>query len=149
MIEQVHLGELYKLPAALKPYRVELCRISLTARSAVYILMKGGRAMYVGQSQNVIGRIAAHLQKRVYDEILYIPTPVENLNALERELISGLNPPLNKNSGLVANETPYRLRHANAALAVPRELSPWEALDAAIRGRVPSVRDGVLCSKIR
>lgn len=85
-------------------------RIPLANEPAIYFLLKAGKVLYVGQSQNVIGRIAAHLQRQIYDEIIYLPTALESLNSEERRWIRIFNPPLNRTRGIHSDRCPYAIK---------------------------------------
>ena len=61
----------------------------------VYILIKENEVVYVGQSVNLLQRLAQHREKD-FDAAYYLPIPITDLIKTEKALIQDFNPPLNK-----------------------------------------------------
>jgi len=63
----------------------------------VYLLSKNNEIVYVGQSNGyLLSRISTHLKDKDFDKVYYIAVkPKDDLNALERTIISKYNPKLN------------------------------------------------------
>jgi hypothetical protein len=57
--------------------------------SGIYYLIKDNVIVYVGQSTNVIARIAAHLavREKVFDSYSFVQIPAEELNHMEAKEI--------------------------------------------------------------
>jgi hypothetical protein len=70
----------------------------------VYFLLHRDEVVYVGQSTNVFGRVAAHTGdiSKAFDGAAYLPLPVSVLDSVEGALIRLLRPRLNGNPGPVA-----------------------------------------------
>ena len=68
-----------------------------TVTSGVYHLLRGGRVMYVGQSGNVLARIATWVGSMPgsFDDVEVFPCPVTDLGKLEEQHIREYDPPLN------------------------------------------------------
>lgn len=72
-------------------------RIKAHSKPGIYILFVGDRVTYVGQSQNVMARIASHASKgRLFDSYYVIPCVPDDLDRLERHYIESLTPAENK-----------------------------------------------------
>ena len=71
--------------------------------SGVYFLCDGDDVVYVGQSVQVVNRIATHLaegrKKFDADRVFFMPCPPPDLNAVEGQFIRLLNPKYNGNNG--------------------------------------------------
>lgn len=63
--------------------------------SGVYLLVKDGAIVYVGQSVNVPSRLGSHALEKDFDRAVYMPVVKEDLDAVEGALIRHLEPPLN------------------------------------------------------
>lgn len=61
----------------------------------VYFLVKDGRVIYIGQSNNIAGRIAQHVGQKDFDAYSFIQCDEDQLDILESLYIHFLNPPLN------------------------------------------------------
>ena len=61
----------------------------------VYHLVRAGRVLYVGQSENLMLRIGSH-DYQGYDEVRFFYCGPGELNELERAHIEALLPPLNR-----------------------------------------------------
>ncbi len=61
----------------------------------VYFLVKGERVVYVGQSTNILTRIATHQQAKDFDRFAFVPCAREDLDVLESLYIHGLRPAMN------------------------------------------------------
>ena len=88
---------------------LQAVRIPLVRQPAIYFLLKDGAVQYVGQSQNILGRVGAHLRSSDFDEIAFVPVPLSELNAAERRYIAALKPPLNRTAGILTDE-PRKLK---------------------------------------
>ena len=62
----------------------------------VYLLMKRGRVVYVGQSANLVQRIYAHRRRGGFDEVRWISLDESDLLAYEGAIARALNPPRSK-----------------------------------------------------
>jgi excisionase family DNA binding protein len=71
--------------------------VSLRAsESGIYFLIKGRKVVYVGQSRNVIVRLAQHVKdsKKVFDAWVWFPCPRGKLSRLETVYIKKFKPKL-------------------------------------------------------
>jgi hypothetical protein len=57
----------------------------------VYFLIEGNRVVYVGQSINIMGRLASHSQKN-FEKVAFLPCPQESLSMVESFYIHMLRP---------------------------------------------------------
>lgn len=62
----------------------------------IYFLIKRGRVVYVGQSTNIIARIAQHAASRSFGSWHWIQCTRDELNSAETQYIAALCPPWNK-----------------------------------------------------
>lgn len=72
--------------------------------SCVYFLIDKKEVVYIGQSRSLASRVESHRQNKVFDRILYLPCPEDNLNDVESSLIRKFRPKYNLsqvNSGLL------------------------------------------------
>jgi hypothetical protein len=98
--------------------------------SAVYFLRRGEEIVYVGQSKNVACRIAAHINKKLFDSVLIMPVPEEVLSSVEMYWITRLKPNLNRSIGDLeqngSSESPYPLcskgKHCECVRLNPRRV---------------------------
>lgn len=85
------------------PYKhdeILLAGIPTQIPSGVYFLINGREIVYVGQSQDVLGRIAAHRkQGRRFDRYAYIECTPDKLDDLEAQYIAAFAPRLNVSFG--------------------------------------------------
>ena len=63
--------------------------------SGIYFLIKDGRIVYVGQSENVHYRAFVHAKQKDFDSYTYIPCELSQLGILEAAYINALKPELN------------------------------------------------------
>lgn len=85
------------------PFRV----LELEAdQPTVYLLMKGRKIVYIGQSQKPWRRFAIHEYRGEADRVIFFHIPLEHLDRVEGELIYRLRPPLNKKIVLPPNFNP-------------------------------------------
>ncbi len=63
--------------------------------SGVYFLIKDGRVVYVGKSNNVHRRIQEHLKQKCFDRINVIECPEPELGRIEAHYIRAFRPVLN------------------------------------------------------
>ncbi len=78
-----------------------LCHVALNAMCpGVYFLCLGPEIVYVGQSVQVIARIASHLSERRKEfepeRVFYLPCPRADLDAMEKHFIAILKPKYNR-----------------------------------------------------
>ncbi len=85
-----------KLPPGAKKYSHLFKRLPCLNLPGIYVLRKLNKAVYVGQARNLLNRLGYHEHTYYADEILFLPTDVEQLNERERELIAIFKPPGNK-----------------------------------------------------
>jgi hypothetical protein len=84
--------------------------------SGVYFLVRGARVVYVGQSVNVVARVATHLvdPKKTFERVAFLPVDDPGmLTPVEQFFIFTLDPPLNGVKPSAANE--QFLRNAETA----------------------------------
>jgi len=79
----------YKINKIINEYNNSLCE-----RSGVYLLLKNGRVMYVGQSNNLDVRLNAHHYGFGLD-VLCIEVSPEKLTLVENKLVRKYHPPFN------------------------------------------------------
>ena len=87
-----------QLPVGTLMYESEIVSASGEVQfiCGVYFLVHDGRVVYVGQSVNVIARIAQHIADgKKFSRMAYVPCNRENLDVLESLYIHLLRPPLN------------------------------------------------------
>lgn len=63
--------------------------------SGIYLLIKEGRVVYVGQSVDIHRRVLAHKNEKSFDSYQVIPAPEPLLDDLETLLVLAYNPPYN------------------------------------------------------
>ncbi|MEL7966324.1 hypothetical protein AAG587_08105 [Vreelandella neptunia] len=63
--------------------------------TGVYFLIKDERIVYVGQSLNIISRVAAHVKHKEFDRFAFVPCDAQDLDVLESLYIHFLQPELN------------------------------------------------------
>lgn len=63
--------------------------------TGIYFLISDGRIVYVGQSWNIIVRVASHATTKRFDSWAWIPCDREGLNSLERAYLNALLPEYN------------------------------------------------------
>jgi hypothetical protein len=80
------------------------------AASAVYFLMSGQEIVYVGQTTNLYARIGSHRDDKIWDRILFLIVPREELDATDRRWIAALQPKYNTSPGQRVN--PHRVQAA-------------------------------------
>lgn len=72
-------------------------RVTAQNVPGIYILFDGDMVTYVGQSKNVLHRLASHSSKgRTFTSYYVIPCLIEDLNRMELHYINALSPPENK-----------------------------------------------------
>lgn len=81
-------------------YEIMMASVPTRHSSGIYFLIKRREVIYVGQSVDVLGRIARHRREgRDFDAYTYIECPPEELDQLERQYIRALVPELNMSFG--------------------------------------------------
>jgi hypothetical protein len=72
---------------------------SITCRAiqepGVYLLLRSGEVVYVGQSVNPMRRVGEHLLDKRFDSFAFIPTPVDDLLSSEAAYINRFCPEYN------------------------------------------------------
>lgn len=112
------------------PHQIEMHRLStnltdrtlLTAKeiikgsdrlphlTGVYFLIKNEHIIYVGQSVNILSRIASHKRDKEFDRFAFVPCEREDLDVLESLYIHFLRPELNGHfNGNNGHHAPFSL----------------------------------------
>lgn len=65
------------------------------SRCCIYALLKMGVVVYVGQSSNLLSRLAQHAKTKDFDSFWSTDAPREEMSAIEARYIVALNPRLN------------------------------------------------------
>jgi hypothetical protein len=90
--------------------------ISVPVRSfikcGVYFLLHGERIVYVGQSVNVLARLAQHMKDKEFDSFALIECGSDELDELEGFYIRLLQPALNRSGRTGTMVAPLSLRHS-------------------------------------
>jgi hypothetical protein len=63
--------------------------------SGVYFLCKGEDVVYVGQAQEIMARVGAHVSFKEFDRVYYTPVPKSDLSDVETAFIHALRPRYN------------------------------------------------------
>ena len=75
-------------------------RLTIPEKCCVYFLFKKGRLIYIGQSINLLNRLATHTHTRLtFDEVYYLEVGGHDttwLNDIERACIINLRPAFNQ-----------------------------------------------------
>ena len=100
-----------KLPVAARQYADRFQQLAGMTGPAVYVLLKEGKAIYVGQSASFIRRFANHAHILLCDEILHLPTPLTELDERERQLIRAFRPSLNQGIQGYSRKTRHPKEH--------------------------------------
>jgi hypothetical protein len=61
----------------------------------IYFLVSRGEVVYVGQTIDLRARISHHRRDKLFDRIPFLPTPVEELDQAESQLVGFLKPKYN------------------------------------------------------
>lgn len=69
--------------------------------TGVYFLLRGPMVVYVGQSVNVMSRVANHVEDKEFDAVHILPVIASELDAVEGAFIRHFRPVLNKTKGPV------------------------------------------------
>jgi hypothetical protein len=64
--------------------------------SGVYFLLRRGEVVYVGQAVCVARRIGAHIGEKDFDAAIYIPCDRGDLDRIEQQFITEMNPLFNR-----------------------------------------------------
>lgn len=96
-----HQVEMHHLSQSLTNRRL-LSEAEIVAESSsaphltgVYFLVQAERVVYIGQSVNILARIAQHRASKDFDRFAFVPCEREDLDALESLYIHFIKPPLN------------------------------------------------------
>jgi hypothetical protein len=110
---------------------------------AVYFLMSGDEIVYVGQTTNLYARIGSHREAKIWDRILFLSVPRENLDATERYWIATLQPKYNTSPGQGPNlhrMQAARLVRTGRTSESDRQFSEveacWNFLSPRVRGAI-------------
>jgi hypothetical protein len=68
----------------------------MTDEPGVYVLLSGGKPVYVGSSVRMRRRVSNHNHKGKFDSALYYPCSRASLQKNETKMIAKLWPPLNR-----------------------------------------------------
>jgi len=74
--------------------------------TGIYFLVKDEKIVYVGQSTNIFARVGTHKMDKDFDKAVYFECPSTELDDLEYELITVLQPKYNK-TGNPQRRFPY------------------------------------------
>lgn len=97
-------------------------RIPRVNFSGIYILFDDHRVMYVGQSKNILARIAAHSQNgRAFTSYFVIPCLECDLDATEQYYIDLLQPPENKTDLMTARRVARLLARSGSSRSCSSE----------------------------
>jgi len=86
-IEISKIENLFKIP-----------RSTFNSGTAIYFLCRNEKVVYVGQAENVHGRILDHAGTKNFDSVFYIRVQSNKMNKIESALISYLKPEYNRTS---------------------------------------------------
>lgn len=86
--EQINIEEIIR---AAKKIPKTLCDTSV-----IYFLLDKGEIIYVGQTKQLLARLAAHMTDKTFDSYAAFPVPASEANDAEAAMIVRFNPPLNK-----------------------------------------------------
>lgn len=67
----------------------------IDAKCGVYFLVRGRRVVYVGQSVNIMARLATHMKEKEFDAACYLEAAPDELDFIESFYIHALQPELN------------------------------------------------------
>jgi hypothetical protein len=82
------------IPPDLARYEDQLVPLEVPV-PCIYFLVRDDVVVYVGQSGNLHVRVNTHLRDKQFDRVLYLPTPLEDLDRVERGFILALQPEYN------------------------------------------------------
>jgi len=68
-------------------------------RTGIYFLCLENKIQYIGQAKCAASRIKSHLKDKVFDQVLFLPWPGDDLDRIEGALIRHFKPPLNGRLG--------------------------------------------------
>lgn len=72
-----------------------LPRLTVDRCCGVYFLFHGSECVYVGQSDNVFGRVRQHFPSKMFDSFSWLQVAQRDLDRVEREYIEAISPRLN------------------------------------------------------
>jgi hypothetical protein len=87
-------SEARPIPPDLARYEDQLVPLEVSD-PCIYFLVRDDVVVYVGQSVNLHVRVNAHPRDKRFDRVLYLPTPLEDLDRVERGFILALQPEYN------------------------------------------------------
>lgn len=88
------------LPPELRKFAGSASVIYNVGASAIYVLVKDGKVIYIGQSMQVFYRLYQHQAKREFDTVYILHVAPEDLDAVERLMIATFPETDNKDAGL-------------------------------------------------
>ena len=106
--------------------------------SGVYFFIKDQCIVYVGQSKDVFARIPTHKKRKLFDQVVFIPVPKDDLLRVERAFIRVVAP--------VYNDKRHTGFHQSEDLDTLDEFGVSGKLQQLIR-RVQPIREPVKVSK--
>jgi hypothetical protein len=84
------------IPAELRPHSGELLEIAVPAiPPCIYFLLSHGTVVYVGQTTSLCARIGQHRRDKLFDRVVFLPTPEGELDQTEHRFIRLLKPKYN------------------------------------------------------
>lgn len=90
-------AEVDRVPVELDEVMAAACLWDPAVQSGVYFLINDGRVDYVGQSLNVLGRIAEHQRRgRRFTHVSIVLAPPDELLRIEKLYIRAFRPPWNR-----------------------------------------------------
>lgn len=100
----------HAVPDALASMSGNVCQFAclLTAPPCVYFLIDRGQVVYVGQTTNLLQRIADHYaggEGKSFDEVYFVPVKIQELCQVEAAFIARLAPRLNESRPFVPHES--------------------------------------------
>lgn len=116
--------------------------VSMILRSGVYALVREGAVVYVGQSKNMLTRISAHRSNwgrkstpawlppscrgMLFDQVFIQPCRLDQLNALEAEMIFRYRPRYNVRIKPPTPIGPFTIHVGGIPLDINRPAQPFE-----------------------
>lgn len=84
------------VPECLKRFGKNLKGFPIRRKNRVYFLVQRKRVVYVGRTTHLPQRLLAHTRDKQFDSVFYIDVDEADVAAVEREMISDLDPPMNR-----------------------------------------------------
>jgi len=64
--------------------------------SGIYFLFNGDQLIYIGQTKSALRRMSSHQSSKGFDSIVFVSIDNNLLDDVERALVCGFKPPLNR-----------------------------------------------------